>query len=251
MIKKQTSEKKGLDVSIDTEEMMGKGLHLGHIISKLHPKMFKNIVGVKNTVHIIDLEKTAKALEQALLFVSELFKDGGSIILVGTKPPLRGLVRETAEDCGIPYVVERWLGGTFTNFKVISNRVKYYKDIEKQKEEGKFESLLKKERIKIDKGLEKLGRKFDGIKNLEKVPEAVFICDISQDQSCFREAKRMGVKVVAIVDTNVDPSLVDYPIPANDDAIPSVQYILEKLKKVIKKSKPKIKKQVAEDSKPN
>ncbi len=237
MVIKQSKKKKVPKIKIDIEEMMGKGLHLGHQISKLHPKMFGNIIGVKNTIHIIDLEKTAEALEKALIFVAELFQDKGSLVLVGTKPPLRNLVQQIAEECEIPYVVERWLGGTFTNFKVVSNRANYYKDMEKQRQEGKFDNLLKKEKVRIDKKLEKLRRKFEGIKTLEKVPEAVFICDIYRDNACLEEAKRKEVKIIAIVDTNVDPSFVDYPIPANDDAIPSVQYILEKLKKVIKQYK--------------
>ncbi len=237
MVKKQSLEKEKVNTKFNLEEMMGKGLHLGHQISKLHPKMSDNIMGVKNTVHIIDLEKTAKSLEEAMIFIEGLFREGGSIVLVGTKPPFRKIIQETAEECEIPYVVERWLGGTFTNHKVISNRTKYYQDIKKKKEGGDFESLTKKEKIRINKKLEKLRRKFEGIKDLGKIPEAVFVCDIYRDQACVKEANNIGVKVVAIVDTNVDPSLVDFPILANDDAIPSVQYILDKLKEAIMKSK--------------
>ena len=229
--------KKYKKFGIKIEEMEEKGVHLGHRISKLHPKMTNFVVGIRNTVHIIDLEKTEICLKKALTFISELFEKGGNMLLVGTKPPLRNLVKETAQDCNIPYITERWLGGTFSNFKVISQRAKYYRELRKEKEETDFEKYPKKERIRKEKDLIKLEKKFEGIKNLNEIPKAVFICDIKKDKLALKEAKMKGVKVVAIVDTNVDPNSVDYPIPANDDAIPSVKYILEKVAEVIKKSK--------------
>jgi len=237
MVVKQSIKKKDPKIKIDPEEMMAKGLHFGHQISKLHPKMFGNIVGVKNTIHIIDLEKTAEALENALLFISGLFKDGGNLVLVGTKPPLRSLVQQIAEECEIPYVVERWLGGTFTNFKVILERIKYFRELERKKKEGELEKYTKKERVEFDMKLKNLEIKFGGIKNLEKIPEAIFVCDVKKNILAVKEAREKGVKIIAIVDTNVDPNLIDYPICANDDAISSVRYILEKVKEVIKKSK--------------
>jgi len=227
------------EFDIDVEEMMQAGVHLGHRISKLHPKMRQFLLGVRNTVHIIDLEKTAKQLEEALKFISEVCKKKGNLLLVGTKIPLRNLVKATAEDCNLPYVTERWLGGTFTNFKVIQERIKYFRELEQKKKEGGLQNYTKKERIKIEKELATLERKFGGIKNMEKIPEAVFICDIVKDDLVLREAKVKGVKVVAIIDTNADPSLVDYPIAANDDAINSVKYILEKVKEVVLKAKVK------------
>ncbi len=221
------------------EEMIEAGLHLGHKISKLHPKMKDYVVGIKNTVHIINLEETKVSLEKALDFISELFKKGESLLLVSTKPPLKKIIQETAEECGLPYVVNRWLGGTFTNFKVINKRAKFFKELQKKKEEGKFENLSKKEKIKIERQLNNLKLRFEGIKDLEKIPEAVFICDLVKDELAFKEARKKGIKTVAIVDTNADPRLVDYPIPANDDAISSVSYILDKVKKTILKSKNK------------
>ena len=244
--KKETKEKKktGKDgFGIEIEEMTKNGMHLGHAISKLHPKMADFVVGIRNTVHIIDLKKTASNLKEALKFISELFEKKGNMPLVGTKPPLRNLVREVAQDCSLSYVTERWLGGTFSNFKVISKRIGYYRDLEKEKNEGGFEKFLKKERLKKEKELERLERKFGGIKNLNEIPEAIFICDIKSDKLALKEAKMKGVKIIAIVDTNVDPTPVDYPIPANDDAISSVKYILEKVAKVIKNQKSKIKNQ--------
>ncbi len=228
--------KKANKFGIDLKKMMAAGVHLGHQTSRLHPRMEGFVVGIRNTVHVIDLEKTAALLENALKFISEMIKNKETLLLVGTKIPLKDFVRQTAEDCKLPYVTERWLGGTFTNFEGISKRIKYFKELEDKKETGALVKYTKKERIKIEKELENLSRKFEGIKNIEKLPEAVFICDISKDKLALQEAKIKGIKTVAIVDTNADPSLVDYPIPANDDAIPSVLYILEKVKEVILKS---------------
>ena len=239
MPKKEKPEEKTEknEFAIDVEEMMAAGVHLGHRTSKLHPKMEEFILGIRNTVHIIDLKKTASYLQNALKFIADISSQKKTMLLVGTKPVINDLVREMAQECGLPYVTERWLGGTFTNFKVIAERIKYFKEIEDKEKKGELEKYTKKERIKIARDLENLRRKFEGIKSLQGLPEAVFICDIRRDKLALKEAKMKGVKVVAIVDTNVDPTLVDYPIPANDDAISSVRYILEKVKKAIKKAK--------------
>jgi len=228
---------KGNKFNIDTNKMMKAGAHLGHRISKLHPKMKDYIFGVRNTIHIIDLEKTVVQFEKALEFIKELTKKGEILLLIGTKIPLKGLVKEIADDCEIPYVNERWLGGTFTNFKVILERIKYFRELERKKKEGELEKYTKKERVEFDKELRNLEIKFGGIKSLEKIPEAIFVCDVKNNILVVKEAREKGVKIVAIVDTNVDPNLIDYPICANDDAISSVRYILEKVKEVIKKSK--------------
>lgn len=230
---------KGNKFNIDTSKMMKAGAHLGHRISKLHPKMKDYIFGVRNTIHIIDLEKTVVQFEKALEFIKELTKKGEILLLIGTKIPLKGLVKETADDCEIPYVNERWLGGTFTNFKVILERIKYFRELERKKKEGELEKYTKKERVEFDKELRNLEVKFGGIKSLEKIPEAIFVCDVKNNILVVKEAQEKGVKIIAIVDTNVDPNLIDYPICANDDAISSVRYILEKVKEVIKKSKSK------------
>lgn len=237
MVTKIAEQKKKYKFKIKPEEMMAQGVHLGHRTSKLHPKMESFILGIRNTVHVIDLEKTAQCLEEALSFIEELIKKGGRLLLVGTKPPLKKLVKEVAEDCGLPYVVERWLGGTFTNFGVIKKRIDYFKEMEEKEKKGEFDKYTKKEKIKIEKELQDLKRKFEGLKNLEEIPQAIFICDLNQDKLAQKEAKKKGVKVVAICDTNTDPSLADYPIPANDDALSSVKYILGKVKEVIVKSK--------------
>lgn len=228
------------DIKIDVEEMTTAGVSFGHRFSKLHPKMKPYVSGVKNNVHMIDLEKTAKELEKALKFVSKIISEGKVIVFVGTKIQIKSLVKSVAEECGLPYVTERWLGGTFTNFETISKRVEYFKDLENKKATGEFEKYTKKERLTLDKEIASLKIKFEGIKNMSKIPEAVFILDIRKDDTCVREAKRKGIKMVALCDTNVDPTVIDYPIPANDDAISSVNYILEKVKETILNAKPSV-----------
>jgi len=225
------------DFKLNIDEMMEKGVHFGHRISKLHPKMKPYVSGVKNTIHIIDLEKTVEKFGSALKFIEELITKGGVLLVVGTKIQVRELVKKFAQECGIPYVSERWLGGTFTNFDTILKRIEYYKELERKKEAGELEKYTKKERIKIDKEIQALRIKFEGIKNMTKLPEAVFILDIKKDELTAKEARRRGVKVIGVCHTNVDPDLTDYPIPANDDAISSIQYILEKVAEVIKNTK--------------
>ena len=227
------------DFNIVLEEIMKSGAHLGHRTSRTHPKMRPYIEGVKNTIHIINLEKTAEKLKDALKFVQELVAEGKTILLVGTKIQVKDLVKNTAEECGLPYVNERWLGGTFTNLKTILKRVEYLKNIEKDKAEGKLEKYTKKERIKIEREFQKLKTKFEGIRTMDTLPDAVFVLDIRKDDLAVKEARMKGVKIIGICDTNTDPTLVDYPIPANDDAIGSVKYILEKVKEVILKAQVK------------
>lgn len=225
------------EVKINIDEMLSQGLSVGHTVSRLHPKMKTYTSGIKNNTNIIDLEKTAKEFSKALKFISELVSANKKIIFVGTKIQIKELVKRAAEDCDVPYVTERWLGGTLTNFETISKRVEYFKEMERKKATGEFEKYTKKERLKIDKELESLRIKFEGIKTLTKLPEAVFISDLKKDITCAREAKKKGIFIVAIADTNVDPDLADYPIPANDDAISSVKYILDKVSETIKNSK--------------
>ena len=225
------------DIKISVEEMEKAGVNFGHKVSKLHPKMKEYVSGVKNGVHIFDLEKTSEELAKALTFISRILSEGKNIIFIGTKIQLRGIIQEAAQECGVPYVTERWLGGTFTNFETIQKRVSYFKDLEKKKETGELEKYTKKERLNFDREIAKLKVKFDGIRNMAKLPDAVFIFGLDKDITCAREAKRKGIKIISIVDTNVNPDIVDYPIPANDDAISAVRYMLEKVKDVIIDSK--------------
>ena len=213
------------------------GVNFGHKVSKLHPKMKPYVSGIKNGVHIFDLEKTAKELEKALTFVSKIASEGKTIVFVGTKIQLRSVIQDAAKECGVPYVTERWLGGTFTNFETIQKRVNYFKDLERKKETGELTKYTKKEQLDFDKEIASLKVKFDGIRNMSKLPDAVFIFGLDKDLTCAKEAKIKGIKIVSIVDSNVNPDIVDYPIPANDDAISSVRYIIDIVKQTIQNSK--------------
>mgnify|MGYP001562129171 CR=1 FL=1 len=230
-------KEKKADFKLDTEEMAKVGLHFGHRTSAVHPKMKPYLYGVRNTVHVIDLEKTKEKLQEALKFIQELISENKVLLIVGTKVQVKEMAKDLAKEFGLPYITERWLGGTFTNFEVLKKRVDYYKDLEKKKAEGELEKYTKKERAKIDQEIRDLEKKFGGIKNLEKLPDAVFVLDMKKDFLAVKEAREKGVKVIAISDTNIDPTLADYPIPANDDAISSVKYILDKVKEAIKSAK--------------
>lgn len=239
MVEAKEKNKKN-DFNLDPEEMARAGLHFGHRTSRVHPKMRPFLYGVRNTVHIIDLEKTKEKFEEALKFIQELVSENKILLLVGTKIQVKELVKNVALELNLPYVNERWLGGTFTNFGVIKKRIEYFKELEKKKLEGELEKYTKKERAKIERELRNLEKKFEGIKNLERLPDAVFVLDMKKDNLAVKEAKMKGIKVIGIADTNVDPTLADYFIPANDDAISSVKYILEKVKEVIINSKSKV-----------
>jgi len=238
-VKKKTTKKSDFGISID--EMTKAGVYFGHRVSRCHPKMKPHILGVKGSDHIniIDLEKTKEFLIKALEFIQEFIKEDKVLLFVGAKLPSKKLIKETAEECGFPYVVQRWIGGTITNFKIIRERINYFKDLEKKKASGELEKYTKKERLEFDREMTRLEEKFGGIKEMKKNPDALFVVDMRKDYLAIREAKRKGITVVAISDTNVDPTLVDYPIPANDDAISSVKYILGKVKEVIIENKVK------------
>ena len=220
-------------LELDTEQMAQAGLHFGHRTSRVHPKMKPYIFGVRNTVHIINLDKTAEKFKEVLEFIKKLISENKTLLLVGTKIQVKNMAKDFAKECKLPYITERWLGGTFTNFKTIKKRIDYFKDLEEQKKKGELVKYTKKERAKIDKELRDLEIKFGGIKDMEGLPDVIFVLDMKKDALAIKEAKKKGVIVIAIADTNVDPTLADYPIPANDDAISSVKYILEKVKKVI------------------
>jgi len=229
------------EFNIDTEEMAKAGLHFGRRTSKANPKMKPYLYGVRNTIHIIDLEKTKEKLVQALLFIKNLISENKILLVVGTKIQVKELVKNFATECSLPYINERWLGGTFTNFGIIKKRIDYFKDLEKKKAEGELEKYTKKERAKIDKILKDSEKKFGGIKDLEKLPDAIFVLDMKKDALAVKEARMKGIKVIGIANTNIDPTLADYPIPANDNAISSVKYILDKAKEVILSAKLKAK----------
>lgn len=235
-IKEKTQKIKDEKINTNLEDMAQAGLHLGHRTSKTHPKMQTYIFGIRNDIHIIDVEKTAEKLKEALEFIKKLISEGKTLFLVGTKIQAKNLVKEAGKETGLPYVAERWLGGTFTNFDTIKKRLAFFKELERKKEKGELEKYTKKERAKINQKLQDLEKKFGGIKELEKLPDAIFVLDMKKDGLAIKEAATKKIAVIAIADTNVDPTPADYVIPANDDAVSSVKYILEKVKEVIKKA---------------
>jgi small subunit ribosomal protein S2 len=227
--------KKKNDFNLKVDEMSDAGLSFGHRTSKTHPKMKQYISGSKNSVHLIDLEKTSEKLAEALDFAKELITSGKVLLLVGTKIQVRNSVKEAGEAINMPYINNRWLGGTFTNFKTIQKRIDYYKDLKKKKELGELNKYTKKERAKIDKEMTDLEGKFGGIMAMTNLPDAVFVLDMKKDILAVKEARKKGIKIIGISDANIDPTLADYPIPANDDASTSIKYILNKLEEAVKK----------------
>lgn len=227
------------EFNINTDEMTRAGLHFGHKTSRIHPKMLSYLQGVKNSIHIIDLEKTRQGLKKALEFIRELILDNKNLLIVGTKVQHKELVKRTAQGLGLPYISERWLGGTFTNFEVIKKRIEHLKDLEKKRASGELEKYTKKERANFDKKIKDMEIKFGGIKNLEKLPQAILVLDMKKDEIAIREAENKGVKIVGISDSNINPDLADYPIPANDDAVSSIKYLLDKIAEVIKDAQEK------------
>lgn len=234
----KTKEKsKKDDFKIDPAEMMQVGLHFGHKTSKVHPKIKPFLYGARNGVHIFDFEKTTESIKAALEFIKKIISEGKVMVLVGTKVQIKKILVETAKECGLPYIADRWLGGTFTNFDTIKRRVDYLKELEEKKASGGLDKYTKKERANFDKELDGLRLKFEGLKELKGLPEAVFVCDMKKDILAVKEARAKGVKVIGIADTNIDPTLADYPIPANDDAKAGVKFILDKVKEVVLKAK--------------
>jgi small subunit ribosomal protein S2 len=214
------------------EEMASAGVHFGHSFSKKNPNMDPYIEGAKGSVHIINLEETEKKLDEAVERLKELKEQGKVVMFVCTKPEFKGIVTETAKDCKMPYVVNRFLGGMITNFKIIKKRIDYYNKILEQQKSGELErKYTKQERVKISKEMEGLERKFGGLRKLEKIPDAIFVIDVVKDKLAVKEAKMAGVEVIGIADTNANPLNLDLFIPANDDSITSVKYILGEIKK--------------------
>lgn len=228
----KTETKNNYNISID--EMIQAGLGYGHDKSKLNPKMKEYVTRQKDRVWMLDLEKTAQKLNEALDFINKIKNEGKTILFVGTKVATRDLLKAVATECKAPYVSDRWIGGTFTNFKEVKKRINYFKELEDKVKEIDFEKkYVKKERLQIAKEIERLTLKFNGIKNMDELPAAVFIVDIDNDKIALTEARQAGIKVIAIADTNINPDLIDYPIPANDDGYTSVEYILYKIQEVI------------------
>ena len=221
----------------DVGEMTAAGLQFGHKTSRVDPKMKVYLYGARNGIHIFDLEKTKEKFDGALNFIRGLVSQGKIILFVGTKIQTKNLIKQVAQECGLPYVSERWLGGTLTNIDTILKRIAYFKDLEQKKSSGMTGKYTKKEQANFDKELKEMETKFSGIKNMNQLPDAVFVADIMKDSLAVKEARSKNISVIGIADTNCNPDLINYPIPANDDSVSSVQYILEKVKEAILNAK--------------
>jgi small subunit ribosomal protein S2 len=233
MAEEQIIEPKAAPQS-QSQEMLEAGLHFGHKTSKTHPKMKQYISGMRNTIHLIDVAKTKEKLDEAVAYIKELKKEGKTLLLVGTKIQISPFIKEAGKELSVPYVSQRWIGGTLTNFGTIKKRAEYLKEMEQKRAEGELEKYTKKEQLEFDREITKLEMKFGGIKNMEAKPDAIFVFDIDENDIAVREAKKMNIPVIGIVDTNINPESVDYPIPANDDAVSAVKYIVDKVKEALK-----------------
>ena len=204
---------------ISMRQMLEAGVHFGHQTRRWNPKMKRFIFGERNGIYIIDLEQTLSRVEVAYNFVRELTAKGGTVLFVGTKKQAQDPVQSYAEKVGMPYVNERWLGGMLTNFETISKRVGKMLEYERMKASGEFDAMLKKEALILDRELGKLQRNLGGLRDMKKLPDAVFVIDTKKEHIAVTEANKLGIPVVAVVDTNVDPDVIQFPIPGNDDAI--------------------------------
>ena len=218
-------EKDMTKVSIQT--LLDAGAHFGHQTRRWNPKMKPYIFGNRGDIYILDLKQTLLGMDQAYTFVSELAKKGGTILFVGTKKQAQEPVADAANKCGMPYVNARWLGGMMTNFVTIRTRVQRMEELEAMQADGRMDLLPKKEQILLGKELAKLQVNLNGIRNLRRTPDAIFVIDTNREEIAIKEAKRLGIPVVGTLDTNCDPDDVEYGIPANDDAIRSVRLLAD------------------------
>jgi len=224
-------------VKISLEELLEAGAHFGHQTKRWNPKMQDYLYGDENGVHIFDLTKTKPLIEEALEFLTTSAKEGKVILLLGTKKQVKDKVKEVADKAGVPFVNERWLGGTISNFEQIKRSLKKLEEMKENMTSGGYNEFTKKERLLIEREIARLERFFGGLGAMEKVPEVLFVVDVKKEASAVREAARKGVSVVGIVDSNSDPDLVDYVIPMNDDAAKAVEYILNKVGEAIEDGK--------------
>ena len=214
---------------ISMKQLLEAGVHFGHQTRRWNPKMAPYIYTERNGIYIIDLQKSVGKVDEAYKAVSDIAQDGGTILFVGTKKQAQDAVKEEAQRCGMYYVNERWLGGMLTNFKTIQSRIKRLKDIERMSEDGTFDVLPKKEVVNIKKEWDKLEKNLGGIKEMKRIPDAIFVVDPKKERICVQEAHALGITLIGIADTNCDPEELDYVIPGNDDAIRAVKLIVSKM----------------------
>ena len=218
-------------VSVTMKELLEAGVHFGHQVRRWNPKMKEYIFGERNGIYIIDLQKTQRMFRDAIAFVTNAIAEdkGKTVLFVGTKRQAQEAVREEAERCGQYHVNQRWLGGLLTNFQTVQKSIKRLKDLEAMQTDGRYEKLTKKERIKLDREREGLNKNLSGIKSMNRLPDIVFIIDVRKEEIAVAEANRLGIPIVAVVDTNCSPEGIDYVIPGNDDALRAVRLFASRI----------------------
>jgi small subunit ribosomal protein S2 len=222
-------------VSVTMKELLEAGVHFGHQVRRWNPKMKEFIFGERNGIYIIDLQKTQRMFREAIGFVTNLIAEdkGKTVLFVGTKRQAQDAIREESMKCGQYYVNQRWLGGLLTNFQTVQKSIKRLKDLEAMQTDGRYEKLTKKERIKLDRERESLNKNLSGIKSMTRLPDVVFIIDVKKEEIAVAEANRLGIPVVAVVDTNCSPEGIDYVIPGNDDALRAVRLFASRISDAI------------------
>jgi small subunit ribosomal protein S2 len=218
-------------VSVTMKELLEAGVHFGHQVRRWNPKMKEYIFGERNGIYIIDLQKTQRMFREAIAFVTNLIAEdkGKTVLFVGTKRQAQDAIREESEKCGQYYVNQRWLGGLLTNFQTVQKSIKRLKDLESMQTDGRYEKMTKKERIKLDRERESLNKNLSGIKSMNRLPDCVFIIDVKKEEIAVAEANRLGIPIVAVVDTNCSPEGIDYVIPGNDDALRAVRLFASRI----------------------
>ena len=218
-------------VSVTMKELLEAGVHFGHQVRRWNPKMKEYIFGERNGIYIIDLQKTQRMFREAIAFVTNLIAEdkGKTVLFVGTKRQAQDAIREESEKCGQYFVNQRWLGGLLTNFQTVQKSIKRLKDLESMQTDGRYEKLTKKERIKLDRERESLNKNLSGIKGMSRLPDAIFIIDVKKEEIAVAEANRLGIPIVAVVDTNCSPEGIDYVIPGNDDALRAVRLFASRI----------------------
>lgn len=232
------------NLEVDINAMFKAGVYFGHQKSRKNPKMNEYIYTTRNGINIIDLQKTAEKIKEAQSFIKKLVASGQEIVFVGTKKQAKDIVRAAAEICQEPFVIERWLGGTFTNLPAILKRTRFLKEGQENMEKGEMGKYTKFEQMKMREELEKLENKMGGIKNMTKLPGAVFITGVNEDNLAVKEARKMNIPVIGLVDTNVNPEDIDYPIPANEDAVSSLKLLVAYITKAVLEGKKSVPKEV-------
>jgi small subunit ribosomal protein S2 len=210
---------------VSMKALLETGVHFGHRTRKWNPKMKQYIFTERNGIHIIDLQQTLEALEESYTLIRDIVTNGGTVLFVGTKRQAQETIELEAKRCGMPYVNLRWLGGTLTNWQTIRSRIDELENLERRRDEGEFELLTKKEALSMDRKIDKLESRLGGIREMRSLPEALFVVDVQQEETAIHEANLLKIPVVALVDTNCDPSVIDYVIPSNDDAIRAIKLL--------------------------